>query len=114
MRFFLLFFLYFNAQFAVSPMSDYLLFSAEKGHTQNVKKALHTGGDINSRDYFGKTALIHAVSRGDIELVQLLFKYGAASTLNYKDREGKSALDYAKEYKHEKVIQLLKEYGAKE
>ena len=114
MRFFLLFFLYFNALFAVSPMSDYLLFSAEKGHIQNVKKALHTGGDINSRDYFGKTALIHAVSRGDIELVQLLFKYGAASTLNNKDREGKSALDYAKEYKHEKVILLLKEYGAKE
>ncbi len=97
-----------------SAISDYLLFSAEKGHIQNVKKALLTGADINSKDYFGKTPLILAASRGDFELVHLLFKYGASATMNTKDRYGKSALDYAKENGHEKIILILKDYGAKD
>jgi ankyrin repeat protein len=100
--------------YGTSPISDYLLFSAEKGHIQNVKKALQTGADINSRDYFGKTPLILAASRGDFELVSLLFKFGAAATMNFKDRYGKSALDYAKENGHEKIVIILKEYGAKD
>lgn len=97
-----------------SGESDYLLFSAEKGHIQNVKRALQTGADINSRDYFGKTPLIHAASRGDSEMVQLLFKYGAAITIQFKDRNGKTALQYARENGHKRVETLLQEYGAKD
>jgi uncharacterized protein len=114
MKYLILLILTFNSLFGFGSMSDYLLFSAEKGHIQNVKKALVTGGDINSKDYFGKTALIYAVTRGDMELIQLLFKYGAASSIHFKDREGNTALDYAKLNKNERVIAVLKEYGAKD
>lgn len=100
--------------FSVSPGSDYLLFSAEKGHIQNVRRALQTGADINSKDYFGKTCLIHASIRGDKELIQLLLGYGAAATINTRDRTGKSALDYARENGHKKIENILQEYGAKE
>ncbi len=109
-----LFLFFLQSLLGFGSMSDYLLFSAEKGHIQNVKKALLTGGDINSKDYFGKTALIYAVTRGDMELIQLLFKYGAASSIHFKDRDGNTALDYAKLNKNERVIAVLKDYGAKD
>lgn len=94
--------------------SDYLLFSVEKGHIQNAKRALKTGADINSRDYFGKTPLIHAAARGDSEMVQLLLKFGAAATIMSKDRDGKTALNHARENGHKKIEAILVEYGAKD
>ena len=111
---FLLLFLVSLKLYSISPISDYLLFSSEKGHVQNVKKALQSGADINSRDYFGRTSLIYASMRGDIEMVTILMKFGAAASMNFKDRNGKTALDYAKENKYEKVQGILKEYGAQE
>lgn len=99
--------------YAVAP-SDYLLFSTEKGYIGHVKKALAQGADVNVRDYFKKTPLIYASSYGDIEIVKLLLKYGAAEGIDHRDRDGKSAYTHAKLKGFTQIMNLLKHYGASE
>lgn len=98
---------------AVAP-SDYLLFSTERGYIGHVKKALAQGADVNVRDYFKKTPLIYASSYGDIEIVKLLLKYGAAEGIDIRDRDGKSAYTHAKLKGFTQIMNLLKQYGASE
>ena len=99
--------------YAVAP-SDYLLFSSEKGYIGHVKKALAQGADVNVQDYFKKTPLIYASSYGDIEIVKLLLKYGAAEGIDIRDREGKTAYTHAKLKGFTQIMNLLKQYGASE
>ncbi|MDX1958850.1 MAG: ankyrin repeat domain-containing protein [Leptospiraceae bacterium] len=110
-----IYFLIVQFLFAISPASEYLLFSCEKGHLNNVKKILQTGTpSLHARDYFKKTPLILASENGHLEIVMALLIKGAAATIDYRDREGKSALDYSKAKGYTKIEKVLLEYGAKE
>ncbi|KAF9626143.1 hypothetical protein IFM89_031270 [Coptis chinensis] len=53
-----------------------LHFAATRGHTEIVALLLENGADVNSRNYCGQTALMHACWHGHWEVVQtlLLFK----------------------------------------
>lgn len=58
-------------------------------------QAIIEGGNVNTKDSEGKTALMHSADGGDIEfLAYLLFK-NADTTI--KDNSGKTAADYAKD-----------------
>lgn len=90
------------------------MFSAERGQMANVKKALKMGAYVNSKDYFGKTALMYAAINGNLEMTEYLILHGAGSDFSLRDREGKTALMYAGEKEQTKIIELLKKYGATE
>ena len=58
-----------------------------------VKLLLTHGAQVNTRDEMEKTALVHAVNRGDVEVVEALLQAGADASI--PDEEGATALMYA-------------------
>ena len=60
---------------------------------------------INSRNKDEETALIVAVQKNEIELVEKLLCFGANASL--KDSQGKTALDYATEQDNNDLISIL-------
>ena len=60
---------------------------------QCIDTLLKAGADVNIHDYYGRTALFEAVSRGSVESVALLIKTGA--DVNIRDKDGKTPLLYA-------------------
>ena len=88
-----------------------------KGHTaiyyaiQNqemtsFKLLVSHGHNINDEiDNNGRTALINAVRKSNLQMVQILLDVGANPRLI--DKHGLSALDYAQQKKQEKIIRLL-------
>jgi ankyrin repeat protein len=69
--------------------------AAKKGDIDGVRKTVATDPDsLNDRDWFGRTALHHAVREGHSELVRALLTMGADSAI--KDRGGRVAADFAK------------------
>ena len=51
------------------------------------------GADVNARDHEGNTALHHAASRGDLEMIQYLVSKGA--DVKAVNREGQTTVDMA-------------------
>jgi len=76
-------------------------FSGQWGHTAlmeantgaKVKLLLTHGARVNVRDEMGMTALVHAVNRGDVEVVHALLQAGADASI--ADEDGTTALMYA-------------------
>jgi uncharacterized protein len=72
--------------------------------------------DVNARDHEGNTALHHAASRGDNEMIQYLVSKGADVTV--VNREGKTTVDMAngpvqRVQPFPETIALLEKLGAK-
>lgn len=65
---------------------------------------------INSKDSFGKTALLWASRRGDLEAVQLLLRHGADP--NVSDAVRRSPLHMAARSRSVPLIETLIKYGA--
>ena len=70
-----------------------------------IKKILQKGSDINYTAYAGVTALMLAASAGDMEIVQLLVRYGADRTKI--DSSQRNAAEYAKRAGHILVYNYL-------
>ena len=76
-------------------------FSGQWGHTALMEantaakvKLLVTGGaQVNVRDEMGQTALVHAVDRGEVEVVEALLQAGADASI--PDEKGETALMHA-------------------
>ena len=76
-------------------------FSGQWGHTAlmeantaaKVKLLVTRGAQVNVRDEMGQTALVHAVDRGDVEVVDALLQAGADASI--PDEKGATALLYA-------------------
>ena len=65
----------------------------EANSAEKVKLLVARGAQVNTRDKEGRTALMFAVDRGDVEVVEALLQAGAdASVVN---QEGATALMYA-------------------
>lgn len=69
---------------------------------------LKTGANVNFRDSFGATPLMHAVGA---DYVKLLIRYGADP--NLKDNDGLNALDHAYKEKDQEKADALIAAGAK-
>ncbi len=54
-----------------------LLRLAFEGKTDQIKKLIQGGNDVNISDDYGRTALMLAASRGHIDTVHLLLENGA-------------------------------------
>ena len=59
----------------------------------------------NTKDEQGKTALMRAAEKGELQVVVNLLADGA--DINIKDDKGKTALDYAKENNHTEIAEFL-------
>jgi ankyrin repeat protein len=53
---------------------------------EKVRLLIHEGGDINSKDGHGQTALMNAAHAGQVELVRLLIEMGADLNVTAKYR----------------------------
>lgn len=60
---------------------------------------------INEQNNEGKTALIYASEYGETDLVKMLLKAGADSSI--KDNENKTAAIWAKEWNHTEIVNLV-------
>jgi ankyrin repeat protein len=70
-----------------------------------VELLLKNKADVNWKDAFNTTALMYAVSSGDLELVELLLAYGA--DVKASDGQGNTVLSAAKESKNKTLIKLI-------
>ncbi|XP_020531410.1 E3 ubiquitin-protein ligase XBAT33 isoform X3 [Amborella trichopoda] len=83
-----------------------LHFAAAKGHNEIVTLLLEHGADVNSRNYCGQTALMHACRYGHWEVVQTLLLYRANVTrADYLS--GRTALHFAAVNGHVRCIRLV-------
>lgn len=83
-----------------------LLKAALKGDVDSVDEYADEGADIDTADAAERTALWHAASAGDLDMIQMLFKHGADP--NAPDRDGITPLIAAlKEYKWKAAEALL-------
>lgn len=73
-----------------------LHFAAQNYDIVSTRLLLENGGEVNAQDSYGNNVLWRAVfeSRGSVDLLQLLIKYGADPTA--KNNSGISASDVAK------------------
>ncbi|MDR2877234.1 MAG: ankyrin repeat domain-containing protein, partial [Chromatiales bacterium] len=55
-----------------------------------VTEMLANGADVDERNAYGWTALMHAARTGDVEMITLLLDHGAA--IDTSDKEGWTAL----------------------
>ncbi|KAJ4784134.1 E3 ubiquitin-protein ligase XBAT33 [Rhynchospora pubera] len=83
-----------------------LHFASAKGHTEIVTLLLEKGAEVNSRNYCGQTALMHACRHGHWEVVQILLLYRCNVTrADYLS--GRTALHFAAHEGHVRCIRLL-------
>jgi ankyrin repeat protein len=78
---------------SVSPKErgKMLILAVQENNIKAVKKLIKKGADINSMDAYGRTALMYAVIRSNIDIVkELVMYYG--TDLNVRDTDGRTAL----------------------
>lgn len=94
-----------NKAGATAMMLTSLATIQDENYWKTVEK-LFTMGDVNIRaSQAGQTALMLAVSRGNVRMVQLLLNYGA--DVNVQDEDGSTALMCASEHGHLDIVRLL-------
>ena len=98
----------------ISPAksSSLLWYIVEHGKNCNLASLLvrHTQADVNYSDN-GKTLLITAVEKNNIEMLRVLLDAGAVVD-RVNDAEQGTALSVAIKYNYHSAEQLLREYGA--
>ena len=80
-------------RFEPLDLSGDLVDAAESGNLEIVQRWLDGGGDVNGRDRWGYTLLMHAAQYGRTDLVRYLLSRGAAA--NETSRDGNTALHWA-------------------
>ncbi|XP_069678455.1 histone-lysine N-methyltransferase EHMT1-like [Periplaneta americana] len=89
------------------------LFAAVKANNADVTLALLTNGvDANSVDGSGRTPLIWAAEKGDVEVGEVLLKNGANTEARVLGDHSKAALHYCAQHGHLEFCRLLLDNGA--
>ncbi|MBO7454734.1 MAG: ankyrin repeat domain-containing protein [Alphaproteobacteria bacterium] len=102
-----------------------LIRAVESNDIQRIKSLLKQKVNIDDQDNNGKTALIHAVEKGNIEIIRELINYGKLQSalkvttqglsyadLNKQDNNGWTALMYAVENGNKEIVKILKNVTA--
>jgi uncharacterized protein len=63
------------------------------GDHSQVRQLIEAGGDVNTVDHDGTTALMHSVIESDVRMMKLLIEKGAG--VNMKNAQDSTALMYA-------------------
>ena len=79
----------------------------ENADSQLVQHLLDARAEVNAQDVWGRTALMGAAHKNNIEVATLLVQAGADKNLLNKD--GKSALNIAEQHGYQEMIRLLKD-----
>lgn len=82
-----------------------LMDAAQIGEMQIAKILLEHGANPNTQSKDGQTALILAVGRQDVQVIDILLK--ASSDYTIKDCMGMSALDYANLFRNKEILALF-------
>ena len=90
---------------AADQRTENLVTAAEIGLIEDVRLALESGVDPNSRTDSGWTALMQASMNGHTDIVKLLISQGADVTI--KGDAGWEALMLAAQFGHLKIVHLL-------
>ena len=93
-----------------TPPPDALHRAAKAGNLDGLKAALAAGADVNARDGRGWTALMHAVNKGYVLLVEPLL--AAKADLDVRGPDGATALFMAVAHGQTEIIALLMKAGA--
>ena len=103
---------------AGADVNEPLIYAAELGETDNVKKLLNAGADINHLDQHGITALTRAVQRGACARSQFLHYTACARLLieagadvNATGTEGITAMYYVVDTDDEALLRALIKAG---
>src|SRR5262249_49641774 len=92
------------------PVSSDLIQALNRREFANAKSLIQRGAEPNSKDAQNRTALMYAVFRDQLDLVELLIAKG--SRVNDADNEGKNALFYAAAENHLEIVRTLLKHGA--
>lgn len=87
-----------------------LMFASARGHAETAMALLEAGADVNLRDSFGRTALVHACESGDRETIELLIRKGANP--NTVERNGEFPLLVAARISETWLLSTLLKAGA--
>ena len=85
--------------------TDKLFSAIESRNLDEIRCLINNGVDINTKDKYGETALIHATDNADKKIVRLLIELGA--DINSQDDEGWTALIHAIFIKSIEIAKLL-------
>ena len=96
---------------AKSGAEDSIHIAARTGNHEAVKQHLVAGVDVNARDGWNVTPLLHAANQGHKEIAELLIANGAG--VNSKAVTGETPLDSAIKRKHTETADLLRKHGGK-
>ena len=99
----------FVTEITADPTSD-LLNAAHNGDYLKTETAIKAGADVNAKGndkypFLGRTALMIASEKGQLEIIKLLIKNNA--NINAKDNKDKTVLMYASKTNSSEIIQLL-------
>jgi ankyrin repeat protein len=87
-----------------------LMFAANEGRVEAVKKLLALHADVNAMN--GYSALMLAVGRGHSEVVSILI--AAKADVNAKSKEDETALSIAIKDGRSQIIRMLRNAGSKQ
>lgn len=82
--------------------------AAAENDAEAVKTLLQAGAEPDSKSTNGKTALLHAASRGHVNVVRLLLDFGANVAIEYK---GRTAVERARKNGHDEITKLIKRHA---
>ena len=91
-------------------MTDSLIWAAKRSDLNAMRRAIHSGANLNGVDSGGWTPLFHAAHRGNTKGVKLLIQAGA--DVNHGKRTGFTALFAAVLGGHVEVVRVLLDAGA--
>jgi hypothetical protein len=84
--------------------------AAADGNTEQIKRLLSQGADVNAKDEEGQTPLHYAVKSGEMEVVQILIEAGA--NVHAVDKDGVTPLHTAAKFGNKDVVEILITNGA--
>ncbi len=89
-----------------------LMWAADRGHTDIVRRLLGAGANPNLQNNQGTTALIRAAKEGQAQAVEALLEAGADVTRT--DYTGRGALTWAQDGRSRRIIRVLEAAGARD
>ena len=91
---------------------EYFFHSCELGKVNYVKILLENGLSVNCQNDLGETPLHIAISKNDINLINLLIKYEPDTGLS-TDKDNLTAMSYAKIQGNENIIKIINDLNEK-
>jgi len=87
-----------------------IISAAKIGDTNTILTLLNKGANVDEKDEYGETALMHAAYNGHNKTVKLLVEYGAK--IDIKDNNNQTALHFAALNGHKEIVDILINKGA--